>query len=310
MITKASDITRSKRSTVLDSFADVPDCLEFAMFDRYPPKSVVVGIDGSQSAIRAARWAVDEVAGTDIPLCLLYVRKAHPGASRREARAALVAAEEVVHEACRAIENLGKPLKIEAEIIDGRPLPALIDASRSTTLICVGDKGSAQHADTWLGSTAKELAQAAHCSVAIIRGDGHETDMKVSRCVVARIDETPDDLDVLDLAIDEALRRNASLRVVTTVPARSRDVEPGRTVALDVLLRRAKRDYPELEIESVCLDGPFLDYVATHVASIQLIMLSSGRTHEMEQLLGAAGELALSGNDCSLLIVGLERLGH
>lgn len=30
------------------------------MFDRYPPKSVVVGVDGSAAAIRAARWAVDE----------------------------------------------------------------------------------------------------------------------------------------------------------------------------------------------------------------------------------------------------------
>ena len=48
------------------------------MFDRYPPKSVVVGVDGSQAAIRAARWAVDEVAGTDIPLRLLYVTKREP----------------------------------------------------------------------------------------------------------------------------------------------------------------------------------------------------------------------------------------
>lgn len=35
------------------------------MFDRYPPKSVLVGVDGSQAAIRAAQWSVDEVAGTD-----------------------------------------------------------------------------------------------------------------------------------------------------------------------------------------------------------------------------------------------------
>jgi nucleotide-binding universal stress UspA family protein len=50
------------------------------MFDRYPPKSVVVGVGGSQAAIRAARWAVDEVAGTNIPLRLLYITKPNPGA--------------------------------------------------------------------------------------------------------------------------------------------------------------------------------------------------------------------------------------
>ena len=63
------------------------------MFDRYPPKSVVVGVDGSQAAIRAARWAVDEVAGTDIPLRLLHITKAIPRASSSEARAALMVAE-------------------------------------------------------------------------------------------------------------------------------------------------------------------------------------------------------------------------
>ncbi len=282
------------------------------MFDRYPPKSVIVGIDGSQAAIRAARWAVDEVAGTDIPLCLLYVTKANPGAGRADARAALAAAEEVVHDACRAIDNTGKPVKVEAEIVDGHPVPALIAASRSTTLICVGDKGSAQHPDAWLGSTAKELAQSAHCSVAIIRGDGHEADKTVGGCVVARVGESPDDLDVLDLAINEALRRRAPLRVVTTAQSRSRDVHGDRQglLALDVLLQRAEHDYPELEIDTVPLEGSFLDDVATHAASTRLVMISSARTREMQQLLGADGELALRGSDCSLIVVGLERLGH
>ena len=129
------------------------------MFDRYPPKSVVVGVDGSQAAIRAARWAVDEVAGTDFPLRLLYVTKPNPTASRGEA-AARGAAEEVVHEAYSAIDEMGKPLKVETEVIHGRPVPALIAASRSTRLLCVGDTGAAQHPDGWLGSTAKQLAPA------------------------------------------------------------------------------------------------------------------------------------------------------
>ena len=83
------------------------------MFDSYPPNSIVVGVDGSRAAIRAARWAVGEVAGTDIPLRLLYVTKAEPGVSPSEARAALEAAEEVVHDAYTAIDAMGEPLKVE-----------------------------------------------------------------------------------------------------------------------------------------------------------------------------------------------------
>jgi nucleotide-binding universal stress UspA family protein len=83
------------------------------MFDSYPPNSVVVGVDGSRAAIRAARWAVGEVAGTDIPIRLLYVTNAKPGVGPREARAAIEAAEEVVHDAYSAIDAMGVPLKVE-----------------------------------------------------------------------------------------------------------------------------------------------------------------------------------------------------
>ena len=127
------------------------------MFDRYPPKSVVVGVDGSEAAVRAARWAVEEIAGTDIPLRLLYVTKPNHGASPSESRAALAAAEEVVHDAYTAIDVIGMPLKVEMEVIAGQPVPALIAASHSTSLLCVGDTGSAQHPENWLGSTAKEV---------------------------------------------------------------------------------------------------------------------------------------------------------
>ena len=48
------------------------------MFESHSPKSVVIGVDGSQAAVRAALWAADEVAGADIPLRLLYIREPNP----------------------------------------------------------------------------------------------------------------------------------------------------------------------------------------------------------------------------------------
>jgi nucleotide-binding universal stress UspA family protein len=185
------------------------------MFNRYPPKSVVVGVDGSEAAIRAARWAVDEVAGTDIPLGLLHVATPNPTASPGEARAALLAAEEVVHDAGNAVAEVGKPLKVETEVLHGHPVPALIAASRSTTLLCVGDTGAAQHPDTWLGSTAKELAQLGHCTVAIVRGDRRDAGAMGGGWIVALVDESPDGIDVLEMSIHEARHRRAPLRVLT-----------------------------------------------------------------------------------------------
>jgi nucleotide-binding universal stress UspA family protein len=281
------------------------------MFDKYPPKSVIVGIDGSQAAIRAARWAVDEVAGTDIPLRLFHVINTNPSTDPDKARVELVAAEELVRVACRAVDESGKPLKLETEIIHGQPVPVLLAASCSTTLLCIGDKGLAQHPNAWLGSTAKELAASAHCSVAIIRGQGDKSGSTAAGCIVACADETPEDLDVLDLAVNEAVRRQAALRVVTTAHTRSHDVEPDRRecIPLDITLKRLASDHPGVEIETIDLNGSFLDYLAAYAASIQLIMVGSARTPDMQQLLGDVGERALRRSDCSLLIVGLERLG-
>ncbi len=38
-----------------------------------PQPSVVVGIDGSQAAIQAAEWAVDEAVSREVPLRLVEV---------------------------------------------------------------------------------------------------------------------------------------------------------------------------------------------------------------------------------------------
>jgi nucleotide-binding universal stress UspA family protein len=276
------------------------------MFDRYPPKSVVVGVDGSQAAIRAARWAVDEIADTDIPLRLLYVTKANPGARPSESIAARAAAEEVVHDAYTAIDVMGEPLKAEMEVIDGQPVPALIAASRFTSLLCVGDTGSAQHPESWLGSTAKEVAQSAHCSVAVIRGDPHDTGTVGRGCIVARVDDSPDDIDVLDLAFGEALRRRAPLRVLTTGKSRSKNLEMDRGFAAgNVHLRQCRDNHPDVEVDTVLLEGSFLDYLAEHATSIQLLVIGSGRSGEVHQLLGDPGALVLRNSGFSMLVVRL-----
>ncbi len=75
-------------------------------------------------------------------------------------------------------------------------------------------------------------------------------------------------------------------------------------------MRWIEKDYPEVEADTIALEGPFLDYLAEHAASIQLVMVGAARTGEVRQLLGPAGALALRDSDFSLLIVGPERPGY
>src|SRR5271166_5325588 len=107
------------------------------------PPSVVVGIDGSKAAVRAALWAVDEAVSRDIPLRLVYAgdprttSRTHPDHAARK----LAFAEGAIRYALMTVESTEKPVKIEAEIAQARPTTALVRASQSAAMVCVGAVG-------------------------------------------------------------------------------------------------------------------------------------------------------------------------
>ena len=132
-----------------------------------PPSrsSVVVGIDGSQAAIDAAQWAVDEAADRDIPLRLVYVIDEKSS----DMSIQLSYAESALRAATRAVQSTAKPVGIETSIFYGSVLEGLAEESKAAVMICVGSVGIGRVAWKLLGSTAASLANTAHCPVAIIR---------------------------------------------------------------------------------------------------------------------------------------------
>jgi nucleotide-binding universal stress UspA family protein len=288
-----------------------PSTLGAHVFEHFPPKSVVVGIDGSQAAIRAALWAVDEVAGTDIPLRLLYIRQPGPDAGQAGGRLAMEMAEEAVYDAYDAINALGKPVKVEMEIVEGSPVPILIEASRSTLLLCIGDIGSGQSSPAGFGSTATALVHAAHCSVAVIRGD-HDAELTEKRSIVAHVDGSADDQLVLEFAFEEAHRRNAPLVLMTARRSGFDDLQSDRPLSdrerctramLDRYVALWKRHYPEVDVRCTAAQGPLVSYLAEHPNSIQLLAVGATQTNEVQQLLSPIADRALQHSNFALLIV-------
>ncbi len=280
------------------------------MFDVFPPKSVIVGIDGSPAAIRAALWAVDEVAGTDVPLRLLYIRNLSSTASRSEARTAMVTAEEAVYEAYNAIEAQGKLVKVEMEIVEGRPVPALISASESTPLLCIGDTGTGRSSPAGFGSTATALVHAAHSSVAVVRG-GHTDEPGEDRWIVAHVAGSADDNDVLKSAFEEASRRVAPLIVMTAWRSGFEDLENDRLVRdyerrmramLDRCIALWRPHYPAVRVQTAAAYNTFLNYLAEHTKTIQLVVVGATQKNEVQQLISPAADHALQDSDFALLI--------
>ena len=282
------------------------------------PPAVVVGIDGSRTAVRAALWAVDEAVSRHIPLRLVHVLDpgdtddVHPDDAARR----LAAAESALRDAVMAIESTDRAVKIEVEINQGRAVSTLVRASRSALLVCVGTVGLNHFQRGRVGSTAAALASSAHCPVAIIRGHDRPAQPHADGIIV-ETDEGPHDGVVLEAAMEEARLRKAQLTVITCWQSQFTDVHDAGAVAdgnrrvgaqLDRRLARWTRRYPDLEVKSVVVHGCTVNYLAKNPDSVQLVVVGAHDCHHVEELVGPTGNAALRDTDSSLLIVNRRHL--
>ena len=281
------------------------------MDEQYSPSAaVVVGIDGSRSAIDAALWGVDEAVSRDVPLRLVYaIDPANAGTDPQDAARELARAEVAVEHAFTAVESTDKPVKIEVEILQERPIHALRNSSRWATMLCVGSMGLHHSTQGRIGSTAAALASSAHCPVAIIRG--HDPLHSHERWVVAEVDDSIASDSILRRALEEAQLRNAPLRVLTTWQSRFTDIHDSNAVAegnrlaraqLDRRLARWKKRFPDVDVRAAAANGSTVNFLAKNAKQIQLLVVGHQRAGGVSPLLGPPGNAALHNAMCSVLI--------
>ncbi|WP_204079506.1 universal stress protein [Mycobacterium riyadhense] len=282
------------------------------------PRSVVVGIDGSRAAIHAALWAVDEAVARDIPLRLLYAIEPDDTQQNLPDRATrrFAIAENAVRYVSMAVESVGKPVRIEVEIAQERPIIALIRASASAAMVCVGAVGVHHFRPERVGSTVAKLATSAHCPVAIIRGHGDRA-RRDARWIVVDPHRSADIDAVMGTAIEEARLRDLPLRAVSYRQRGACDYAAEHLAASgdrQVLfnqgrrLERWKRRYPDVEVNAVVLHGSLLDYLSENGRSVRLVIIGVHNHELVEQLVGPVGNAVLNKADCSVLVVDHQHL--
>lgn len=232
------------------------------MSDMKAAPTIVVGVDGSRAATHAAVWAVDEAVHRDIPLRLVHVIDPRDVHSSPASGAAYAAARTALFDARAAVEATGKPVKVETEILWGRPLTKLLDESRWAAMVCVGSLGR-NHALRGKGAVATRLAGSALCSVAVIdRPPGAPATPEVS-AVVTQVDNG----SVLRHAFEQARMRGVVLRAICLrTPETPDDVGDETSFARAQLGRRLARWtplYPDVRVESVVVRGGVERYLAT-----------------------------------------------
>jgi len=276
------------------------------MSEQFILPSVVVGIDGSRTAVHAALWAIDEALSREIPLRL--VAAAETIDARTDAEAA-------VRSATAAVAATGRPIRIETQVITGAPIPALLEASGAAAMICIGAVGRT-HVENRVGSTTRALVASAHCPVAVVHGSAPTADDRPG-WVVVELDETDDSSAVLQFGVEEARLRTAPLRVLGSWQPRYTDIHESRAVAEGNQMVRAQLDrrlsqwrhlYPDLDVRPVAIHGSALTYLAKHSAEIQLVLVGAPNTTGVDELLGPLGITALQDTDCTILVVDRQRL--
>lgn len=254
-----------------------------------PLPSVIAGIDGSQAAIHAAHWAIDEAVSRGVPLRLVYVTKTtHP--SPADYYEDIHHAEASLRAAQAAVEATGRPVKVETAILDGPPGPTLVAESGDADMICVGSVGIGRYARSILGSTATELAEKAHCPAAIIRSQENQPRRDINWIVVGLTDE-PDNDAVVELAMREAKLRQAPVLVL------------GKRDGLDSEVDKWKCRYPDVHVYPVANRADVAHFLKKHDERVQLAVIGASQAGQLAQIVGPREHPVFHHAESSVLVV-------
>jgi nucleotide-binding universal stress UspA family protein len=272
--------------------------------DIQPSTAVVVGIDGSQAAIHAAEWAVDEAIARDVPMRLVCVTPIESTETTSSGALSLDVeyAETVLRQADAAILATGKAVKVvkvETAIVRGDPTTVLLAESRNAELICVGSVGIGVIARRFLGSKATALAEGADCPVAIIRDRGEDQSAHRGWIAVA-VKASTDDEDIVVAAMEEARLRHVPL---VAVGLWQEDFGFTPYDELDRLVQTWQQRYPDVHVYPVTTRSGLAKFLADDEEPIEFVVVGADEAGRVAQLVGPHSHPILEHRECSVLIV-------
>jgi nucleotide-binding universal stress UspA family protein len=183
---------------------------------------VVVGMDGSAEALRAAAYGAWEAKRRNVPLRLVFAHVPAPlwGPSilladdfrweRQWARDMLVEAEQ-------RVTATNPDVTLQTAVVSGTAAGALVDESQRASLVILGTRAAGGVIGHLSGSVAAQVAGHAHRPVIVIRptdDDGFDPTVVTDRPVIVGLDGSVESERAMAFAVEQAVARNAELRAV------------------------------------------------------------------------------------------------
>lgn len=137
--------------------------------------TIVVGVDGSDGALGALRWAAAEARRRGARLHVVAAWQ--PSAvSSLPAWGVAEPTDEILAELRRGLDATldaeglgpGTDLDVSTSVVAGHPATALLDASTDASVLVVGQRGLGGFAGLVLGSVSHHVATHARCAVVVV----------------------------------------------------------------------------------------------------------------------------------------------
>ncbi|MFC7401447.1 universal stress protein [Citricoccus sp. GCM10030269] len=277
--------------------------------DRATTHGIVVGVDGSDQSVSAAKWAAREAELRGLPLTLItaYTMPVF-AASALEAGYGVPddttirdGAMQVLQGVVGQLGPLQVPLVHRVEMGDAAGV--LVDYSADANLLVAGSRGRGGFLGRLLGSVAAALPAHAKCPVVIVPKGEHATRAADGVPVVVGVDGSEQARVAALAAAVEAEVRRAPLRVViamppisgavawlpATVDERSMFSEMKEKLAAGVEWLRS--EFPSLEISYEIIDGVPVDVMVNESKTGRLTVVGSrGRGGFTGALLGSTSQ--------------------
>lgn len=202
-------------------------------------RPVVVGVDGSESALDAVRWAAREAGWRRVELRLVnavgWDTTGHLGDPRLGGNHYREALRRSAHErlelAAAAAEQVAPGLQVGQDVPVGTPTAVLVAESRAAQLLVLGHRGIGGVAGMLLGSVGVALAAHSACPIVVVRGTRPGEPAAETGPVVVGVDGSPMSEAALAFAYGAADARKVPLVAVHTW--RDYFLEPSTAPLLD-----------------------------------------------------------------------------
>jgi nucleotide-binding universal stress UspA family protein len=288
-------------------------------------RPVVVGVDGSDSALSAVRWAAAEAGRRGAPLRLVTASPwtrdgilGDPAATGEHFRQELLALAEREVAGARAVaERIDPTLRTSTAVVVGSPIDVLADEGRHAQVLVLGTRGLGGVAGLIAGSVATGLAGRAACPVVVVRGE--DVDPVPARPVVLGVDGTVTSEAATAFAVEAAAARDVPLIAVHTWSDLVFDAQVGALVdwvavegeqraLLAARLADWHQKYPDVPVTELVVRGRgAARTLVEQSADAQLVVVGSrGRGDLTGLVLGSVSHAVLHRSHCPVAVVRPE----